>query len=165
MYSRKSTKPLLSVWKPKNVKRNEKTPQNDKPGLVLHDFVRNFLLGDLKLCAYLYGLSRLLINVVCAVLYEKECKMSKKEARHILSFRVQPKILKKTFKKLRSSWWENMFAFSCDLPIYSLAYSPQLYVKIVFQIKTKSVNLKKMKKKYCFKLLWMILILRGEVLF
>jgi len=58
-----------------------------------------------------------------------------------------------------------MFAFSCDLPIYSLAYSPQLYVKIVFQIKTKSANIKKVKKKDFLKLLLMILILRGEVLF
>ena len=131
LYSRKSTKPLLSVWKPKNVKRNEKTPQNDKPGLFLHDFVRNFLLGNLKICAYLYGYWRLLINVVCAVLFEKECKMSKRK--QYIFFHFQPKILKKTFKKLRSSWWENMFAFSCDLPIYSLAYSPQLYVKIVIQ--------------------------------
>jgi hypothetical protein len=57
-----------------------------------------------------------------------------------------------------------MFAFSCDLPIYSLAYSPQLYVKIVIQIETKSANLKKVKKIF-FKSLLMILIWRVEVLF
>ena len=46
-----------------------------------------------------------------------------------------------------------MFAFSCDLPIYSLAYSPQLYVKIVIQNQTKSANLRKSEKERFFKII------------
>ena len=65
------------------------------------------------------------------------------------SFINQLTILKKTFEKLRSFWWENMFAFSCDLPIYSLAYSPHLCQNCTSNLDKKCNSKESEKERFC----------------